>query len=168
MLKKRQLILDHLLLRPDSSQRDLALATGISLGQINLIIKLLCDEGFLRQDAVSKRKNRYVLTQRGLAERARFSNEAILSTIKGYKKIKEAVIRLLTNLQVKGYTEFILEGDRGELQEVVCEVFNSNFAEKVTLTWGPAEPKDGRVLLNLDRRFVAAEHTVNVLHEINI
>lgn len=168
MLKKRQLILDHLLLRPDSSQRELAMAAGISLGQINLIIKNLCDESFLRQDTVSKRKKKYVLTQRGLAERARLSNESILSIIKDYKRIKNAVVRLLNNLQSKGFSEFVLEGEKGGLHDIISDVLNNNFGEKISLTWGPAEPKDGRVILNLDRRFVAAENTVNVLHEINI
>lgn len=168
MLRKRQLILDYLILHPDSSQRDLAVSTGISLGQINLIIKLLCDDGLLRQDDVSKRKKRYILTQRGLAERARLSNESILSIIKNYRRIKLAVSNLLNGLQAKGFNEFVLEGDRGELHEVITEIVGEAFENKISLTWGPAEPKEGRVVLNLDRRFIPDDNTVNVLHELRI
>lgn len=168
MLNSRQLILDHLLVRPDSSQRELAMAAGISLGQANLLIRDLCEEGFLRSDMVSKRKKKYVITQRGLAERARLSNERILSTINNYKRIKDALIRLINRLREKGYREFILEGDRSDLHDVVSEVFAGHFSDKVSLVWGPAEPKDGAVVLNLDRRFMFGDNTVNVLHELNI
>ncbi|MBI2091406.1 MAG: winged helix-turn-helix transcriptional regulator [Deltaproteobacteria bacterium] len=169
MLNKELLILDRIYLKPEASQRELALSTGISLGQTNITIKKLTFDGFLRQDAVGKRKIKYSLTQRGLAERARLSNEAVLLTIQNYRKIKRAVIALLNKLCSDGYKEFILEGDRrGEMHEVIADVFDDNFREKATLYWGPQEPKEGQLVLNLDRRFLTEKHYINVLHEITI
>ena len=168
MFNKERLILDYLCARPDASQRGLALATGISLGQINSVLRNLCEDGLLRQEAVSKKKKKYTLTRRGLAERARLSNENILSAIRNYKKIKDIVANLLSGLYSKGYREFVLEGERGEIHDVISEVFDESMGDKASLVWGPADAKDGRVVLNLDRRFLETEHAVNVLHEIAI
>lgn len=168
MFKKEQLILNYLFGHPNAAQRELSVATGISLGQINLLIKQLCDNGLLRQDTVSKKKLKYSLTQRGLAERARLSNESILTVIREYKKIKQAVNHLLDTLHKKGYKEFVLEGEHGDMDEVISEVFDEHFVNRASLTWGPIEPKEGAVILNLERRFSAGEHTVNVLNEITI
>lgn len=166
MQGRELLILDKLLAHPDSSQREIAVACGISLGQTNLIIKQLCDDGLIRQDIVSKKKIKYSLTQRGLAERLRLSNEDILSAVKKYRKIKNMVTSLLNKLYEKGYREFILEGERGEIHEVISEVFDGNFRGRASLMWGPAEAKENQVVLNLDRRF--SKNAVNVLHEITI
>ena len=166
MADKNRAILDHLCLKPDSSQRDISNATGISLGQVNLLIKRLCDNGFLRQEEISSRKHKYVLTQRGQAEKARLSNENILLTIRNYRRIKDSVRDLLGRLHGKGYKEFVLEGERGEMHDIVSEVFDDELNDKATLLWGPAEGTDGRVILNLGRGYLSGTHTVNVLNEI--
>ena len=75
---------------------------------------------------------------------------------------------LLSGLYSKGYREFVLEGERGEIHDVISEVFDESMGDKASLVWGPADAKDGRVVLNLDRRFLETEHAVNVLHEIAI
>lgn len=168
MLSKELLILDQINTNADASQRDLAMSAGISLGQINQIIKRLCADGLLHQDEVGKHRLRYTLTQRGLAERARLSNENILSTIGNYRRIKSSVAGLLDRLYSRGYREFVLEGERGEIHNVISEVFKDQFNDKASLVWGPVEPRDDVVILNLDRRFMGGRDVANVLHEIRI
>ena len=164
-------ILEHLSSRPDASQRDLSVATGISLGQINSIIKKLCDDGLLRCESILKKKIKYNLTQRGIAERARHSNEKILTILNNYRNVKRSVVGLLNGLYMKGYREFVLESENGgeDIYEVIKEAFEDHFKERAKLTWGPKNNKKDQVVLNLDRRYSgSAESVVNVLQEINI
>ncbi len=168
MISKELLILDRLALNPDASQRELSVATGISLGHINSILKKLCNDGFIRQESLSKKRVKYPLTQRGIAERARLSNEKILLTLRDYKKIRGSVFGMLNTLLQRGVNEFVLEGERGDIYEVITEVFENNFKEQAAMVWGPAEPKNGSVVLNLDRRFNSLSNVVNVLHELSL
>jgi len=168
MLSKEFLILDHFSARPHASQRELAMSCGISLGRTNAIIKDLVVKGFLRCEEQNGRRVKYVLTQRGIAERARLSNENILSTIKNYRRIRDSVRGLLDRLYGKGYREFVLEGDKGEIHDVIAEIFDRHFRDRATLMWGPAEGGKSRIILNMDRRFLAEPDTVNILHEIII
>lgn len=166
MVGKELLVLDHIYSHPEASQRDIALSTGISLGQTNQIIRLLCQCGQLRQDVITKKKIKYTLTQRGLAERARLFNENVLTAIRKYKKIKDSVKNLLTNLYDKGCREFVLEGERGEIHDVITEVFEKHFLDKANLIWGPSDGKPDQIVINLDRRILMDKNVVNVLHEI--
>lgn len=168
MFQKDRLILNNLYNRPEASQRELSLVTGISLGQVNAIIRNLCDNGLVKQENITKRKCRYTLTQGGMAERARLSNDNILTTIKNYNKIQDSVKSLLNRLHGKGYKEFVLDGERCEMHDVVRDVFERLSLGSAVLLWGPAEDKEGQVVLNLGRRYVPGANTVNVLHEINI
>jgi len=155
-------------MRSEASQREIALVTGISLGQVNAIIKKLCENNLLRQEITSNKKYKYVLTQRGLAERARLSNEDILSTIRNYNKIQDSLKGLLNRLHVKGYKEFVLEGDKCDLHDVIRDVFERLELENASLLWGPSEERNDQVVLNLGRRFITGAHTVNVLNELNV
>lgn len=166
-MNKESLILDHLYSKPQASQRELAVATGISLGQINLILQRLCSNGLLRSERVAKKKTNYTLTQVGLAERTRRINEHLIFTVKGYNKIKSSCRDLLDRLYNDGYRRFVLEGERGEMHEVISNVFEEHFNGKASLSWGPAEGGEGQVILNLNRRFVNGQrNVVNVLEEI--
>jgi DNA-binding MarR family transcriptional regulator len=168
MKAKELLILDYLLQRPNASQRAISKATGISLGHINLIIKNLTAKGFLRFENVTKRRSRYVLTQQGIAERARLSNENVLNVIRNYKKVKQSVSSVLNRLYHEGYREFVMDGEKSELMDVISEVFESYYKDKAVLLWGPADEKEGQVILNLNRRYSTAKNSVNLLGEISL
>lgn len=168
MQAKELLILDYLLQRPNASQRALSKATGISLGHINQIIKNLVTKGLLRFENVTQRRSRYVLTQQGIAERARLSNENVLNAIRNYKKIKQSVSNIISKLYHEGYREFVLDGERSELIDVIGEVFEIYYKDKAVLLWGPADEKEGQVILNLNRRYSTAKNAVNLLSEISV
>lgn len=168
MISKELLILDRLALNPDASQRELSVATGISLGHINSILKKLCNDGFIRQESLSKKRVKYPLTQRGIAERARLSNEKILLTLRDYKKIRSSIFGILNRLVQNGVSEFVLEGDRGDIYEVITDVYDNHFRDRASMVWGPVDAKGESVILNLDRRFNSLSNVVNVLHELSL
>ncbi len=166
-MNKETIILECLYKTPEASQRELARAGGISLGQTNIIIKKFCDDGLIRREALSKRTTKYILTQRGIAERALRSNEQILLILRDYRRVKGAIVKLLHELYGKGFREFVLEGEPDGLHEVINSVFNANFKGRASLTWGPSAGRNDQIVLNLDRRFSgASKNVVHVLHEI--
>ena len=65
--------------QPDSSQRDLARALGVSLGKVNFLLNALVDKGFVKIGAFRKSGDRlnkivYLLTPEGIADRARLTS----------------------------------------------------------------------------------------------
>ena len=59
---------------PQLSQRDLAVALGVSLGKTNYCLKALLDKGFIKMQSFRKSPNKlayaYLLTPVGMAEKA--------------------------------------------------------------------------------------------------
>lgn len=76
---------------PAASQRELARAAGISLGKLNYCLKALAEKGLVKIVNFQKNPNKlgylYVLTPRGLAERARLTVE--------FLRIKEREVEAL-------------------------------------------------------------------------
>ncbi len=76
---------------PGASQRELARAAGVSLGKLNYCLKALVSKGLVKIDNFQKNPNKlgylYVLTPRGLAERARLTVE--------FLRIKEREVEAL-------------------------------------------------------------------------
>lgn len=75
----RYQILKILEANPAASQRKLAQAAGISLGKLNYCLKALVEKGFVKIENFQKNPNKlgylYVLTPRGMAERAKLTLE---------------------------------------------------------------------------------------------
>ena len=59
---------------PQLSQRDLAVALGVSLGKVNYCLKALLGKGFIKMQSFRKSPNKlayiYLLTPVGMAEKA--------------------------------------------------------------------------------------------------
>ena len=55
------------------TQRMLANQTGMSLGNINLLIKRLVEKGLVKIEHLNTRTLRYILTPKGMAEKARLA-----------------------------------------------------------------------------------------------
>jgi len=72
-LKVMQLLQSH----PDLNQRELAKQTGVSLGQVNYVIRALREKGLVKLENFSKNPNKlqytYLLTPQGMMEKARLT-----------------------------------------------------------------------------------------------
>ncbi len=166
---KRFLILDALNADNAASQRDLSAETGISLGQTNVIIKKLCDDGLLEQEAISRKRVRYPLTERGRLELARYSSERVVFILREYRNIKKAVASLLTKLYERGFREFILEKELGDLHEVVRDAFDTHLSGRAAILDEPSTDgiDSGRVHLCINGRSDAADRkVVNIFSEM--
>ncbi len=95
---------------PTASQREIAKKLGISLGGVNYCMSALVEKGFVKmrnfQDAEDKRKYVYLLTPKGVAEKAALTGRFLARKMREYEALKaeiEAVKRDLSrNKNIRG------------------------------------------------------------------
>lgn len=84
--------------RPEMSQRDLAKAVGISAGGAHYVIKSLVEKGFVKLGNFSasddKRRYMYVLTPKGLAEKAAITRRFLERKVEEYEALRNEIAEL--------------------------------------------------------------------------
>ena len=80
--------------KPKSSQREMAKDLGFSLGKLNYCLKALKNKGFIKIQNFRKQPNRlkymqYVLTPKGLSERAKLTVNFMKRKFKEYDELKK-------------------------------------------------------------------------------
>ena len=79
--------------KPSSSQRELAEELGFSLGKLNYCLKALKKKGFLKIKNFSKNPNKinylYVLTPKGMAEKAKLTINFMKRKMEEYDELKK-------------------------------------------------------------------------------
>lgn len=79
--------------KPDSSQRDLAVELGFSLGKLNYCLKALKEKGFIKIKNFAKNKNKlnyaYVLTPKGLGEKTKLTINFMKRKMNEYEELKK-------------------------------------------------------------------------------
>ena len=80
---------------PTASQREIAKALGISLGGVNYCLSALVDKGFVKmrnfQEAEDKRKYMYLLTPKGVAEKAALTGRFLARKMREYEALKAEI-----------------------------------------------------------------------------
>jgi EPS-associated MarR family transcriptional regulator len=80
---------------PELSQRDLAKAVGSSVGGIHYILNALIDTGLVKLEnftaAADKRRYAYILTPKGLAEKATITKRFLARKLEEYDAIKAEI-----------------------------------------------------------------------------
>ena len=80
---------------PELSQRQLAAELGVSLGGVNYALKALMERGFVKADNFRKSGNKvaylYVLTPRGVAEKASLATAFLGRKLAEYEVLKQEI-----------------------------------------------------------------------------
>ncbi len=80
---------------PTASQREIAKALGISLGGVNYCLNALVEKGFVKmrnfQEAEDKRKYMYLLTPKGVAEKAALTGRFLARKMQEYEALKAEI-----------------------------------------------------------------------------
>lgn len=107
------------LLSEDSSlsQREMSRRMGISLGKLNYCVRELARKGFLKihrfKGSSKKTKYVYVLTPRGLEEKARITVSFLKRKVREYEEIKRQIRELSVEIEGKEgediFSEEVLE-----------------------------------------------------------
>ena len=80
---------------PELSQRQLAAELGVSLGGVNYALKALIERGFVKAENFRKSGNKvaylYVLTPRGVAEKASLATAFLGRKLEEYEVLKQEI-----------------------------------------------------------------------------
>lgn len=105
------------------TQRELAKRTGLSLGAVNVLIKRLMHKGLLKIEHINTRTIRYILTPKGLLEKARLTYDYIVFSYKYISVIENRIIQIIDNKT--NLVKIILFGKKDELYEIITSKLNS-------------------------------------------
>jgi len=79
----------------NASQRQIATNTGLSIGKVNYIIKSLIDVGFIKinnfNNSNQKLKYAYILTPKGIQEKAIITKKFLIKKQQEYDKLKSMI-----------------------------------------------------------------------------
>ncbi len=108
------------------TQRDISKLTGISLGNVNLIIKKLIEKGMVKVEKLNTRSMKYTLTSKGIKEKAEATYKYIIESYKFINGFHNNMEDRIKELNEKKYEKVILFGPQDE----ICNVFKSTFNRK--------------------------------------
>jgi EPS-associated MarR family transcriptional regulator len=107
-------ILDALDREEISTQRQLADNSGISLGQVNYILKSLLDKGLVKIRNFKKSPNKisyvYFLTPKGIEEKSKLAVKFVLRKLREYEFLRARLTERLLHIEEEGFTRIIFIG----------------------------------------------------------
>ena len=91
---------------PELSQRQLAKALGVSLGKTHYILNSLIDVGLVKVDNFKRSDNKlgyaYLLTPRGLVEKAKVTKRFLARKQREYKSLEQQIAELTKEVESMG------------------------------------------------------------------
>jgi EPS-associated MarR family transcriptional regulator len=94
----RYRLLRELEANPAANQRDLARGLGVSVGKLNYCLRALVDKGFVKVNNFRQSDNKlayaYLLTPRGIEEKARMTVEFLQIKLAEYAQIEREIAEL--------------------------------------------------------------------------
>ena len=107
---------------PDVTQATLAAQLGVAVGTVNWHIKRFVAKGYVKVKRAQRRKLRYIITPEGLAFRARLTVNYIETSMNLYRRIRQRVRELLTEVKIAGYDQvhIVGEGDIADICRLTC------------------------------------------------
>lgn len=83
---------------PCQTQRDLSKKLQISLGMVNAFTKRLAKKGYFKATTIPKKRIQYILTPKGLSEKARLTYQYILYSMQYYRDTRAKLRAIFKNL----------------------------------------------------------------------
>lgn len=88
---------------PDLTQRELADKLGVSVGGLNYCLKALMEKGWVKMQNFSHSKNKfgyvYILTPRGIAEKAALTSNFLKRKMEEYEALKAEIESLKSEVK---------------------------------------------------------------------
>jgi EPS-associated MarR family transcriptional regulator len=111
---------------PQISQRDLAGRLGISVGKTNYCLTALVDKGLVKINNFRRANNKlayaYLLTPRGIEEKAHVTVSFLQRKIREYAELQEEIDALRQEMQVSGVGESFPEAPSLPSQAIIGEM----------------------------------------------
>jgi len=137
-------VLDALDRKEISSQRQLADHSGISLGQVNYILKSLLKKGLVKVDNFRKNPDKigyvYLLTPKGIEAKSRLAVRFVIRKIREYDEIRERLKERLVEVEKTGQNRVLFFGPP-IIQDLITELIRENNLN-IQMINNSGEPKD--------------------------
>ncbi len=104
-------ILEQIEKNPDATQADLAAQMGVAVGTVNWYVKRLIAKGFVKVTHLQRRRLRYLITPKGIAEKSRLTVEYMRVSLQLYRNIREQSLAALRQVRRAGHTQVVIQGD---------------------------------------------------------
>ena len=143
---------------PSISQRMIAMQTGISLGQVNFLIKKCAKKGLIKIEGQTSKSIRYNITPRGIAEKAALTLRYIKVSYGAVIILTDKIRELVKEFEQDGKKIYVY-GAQDEMMDI-CKLAlgeratylnksteldeakpNNNFENAVVLHWEDELPK---------------------------
>lgn len=124
---------------PHISQRKISEQTGISLGQVNFLIKKCAKKGLIKIEGQTAKSIRYNITPKGIAEKAEKTAEYIRLSYVAVMKLTETMKEIETNYLAQG-KEIYVVGKDDELMQIA----------RLALRPESFEHKEGKNVVEID------------------
>ena len=122
-------VLDTLDRQPIINQRQLALHAGISLGQVNYILRSLLGKGLVKVGNFRKSPRKigyaYLLTPKGIQTKSRLAVRFITSKLEEYDSLRNRLTERLAAVEDRGHRQLAFVGP-----QIVRDFIGSIIAEK--------------------------------------
>jgi EPS-associated MarR family transcriptional regulator len=122
-------VLDALDSEPISTQRQLSEHTGISLGQVNYVIRRFLERGLVKVSNFKKNKNKisyiYKLTPKGIETKSKLAVNFVVSRLKEYHHLQERLAERLSECESDDSVRLVFVGP-----EIVKEFIESIIQNK--------------------------------------
>ena len=107
-----------------SNQRQVADAAGFSLGLVNNVLRRLAKTGHIKIQNLNARRVRYILTPKGIAEKARQSYAYVHRTVAAFNTCLDRISAVVDAEIEAGQRRFLIlgEGDVANLVEVALKL----------------------------------------------
>lgn len=144
-------VLDTLDRQPIINQRQLAQHAGISLGQVNYILKSLVDKGLVKAGNFRRSRRKigyaYLLTPKGIQAKSRLAVRFITSKLEEYDSLRNRLTERLASVEQKGHRHLAFVGP-----QIVRDFVGSIIAEKKLNLVFTGYFRDWRDLKEIDAR----------------
>jgi DNA-binding MarR family transcriptional regulator len=110
-------LLETLAQKPEARQVDIAAQLGVAVGTINWHLKRLVAKGYIKVKRIGRWHWGYILTPKGMAEKARLTMSYVHSSMNLYRKAREQSRNLLQQVKKAGFEEVNVQG-KGDLVDV--------------------------------------------------
>ena len=129
-MNKETEILEYIAQDKNISQRKLSNYTGLSLGNINLIISKMVSKGLIKIERLKPNIAKYILTPKGFSEKSKKTYNYIVKSVNYLLKIKAAVEGMLALYITEKNHSVYLYGKKDEVYEMIAQVIKeSNYKE---------------------------------------
>jgi EPS-associated MarR family transcriptional regulator len=107
-------VLNTLTSQDISTQRQLSELSGISLGQVNYVLKSLMKKGLVKIGNFQKSQHKigyvYLLTPKGIEAKSRLATNFVVAKLKEYNSLKKVITSRLATLEKKGHIRIVFVG----------------------------------------------------------